>query len=157
MTSVLGLFTAFHTLISIVAIVAGIPAIRGLMHGRLQSASMTTFLVTAIITSVTGFMFPFHGFTPAIGVGIVALLVLAWGLLARRSLARGQFAIAMVVSEYFLVFVLVAQIFAKVPALNALAPNIKQPVFGVTQLIVLLVFAVIAIRAARSFRTRVAI
>ena len=157
MTSLLGLFTAFHTLISLVAIVAGIGALRGLMRGQVQSASMTTFLATAIVTTVTGFMFPFHGFTPAIGVGIVALLVLAWALFARRAGARSQFAVAVAISEYFLVFVLVAQVFAKVPALNGLAPSLKQPLFGGTQLIVLIAFVVIAVRAARTFRTRVAI
>lgn len=157
MTSLLGLFTAFHTLISLVAIVAGIGALRGLMCGQVQSASMTTFLATAIVTTVTGFMFPFHGFTPAIGVGIVALLVLAWALFARRADTRSQFAVAVAISEYFLVFVLVAQVFAKVPALNGLAPSLKQALFGGTQLIVLIAFVVIAVRAARTFRTRVAI
>ena len=106
-------------------------------------------------------MFPFHGFTPAIGVGIVATLVLVWAFVARRAMARSAgraipYAVAIVVSEYFLVFVLVAQLFAKVPALSGLAPNIKQGLFGATQLVVLVAFVVIAVRAARSFRTRAA-
>lgn len=161
MNSALGLFTAFHTVISLLAILAGIFAIRDLAAGRVQSPATTTFLVTAVITSVTGFMFPFHGFTPAIGVGIVATLVLVWAFVARRAMARfaGRaipYAVAIVVSEYFLVFVLVAQLFAKVPALSGLAPNIKQGLFGATQLVVLVAFVVIAVRAARSFRTRAA-
>ena len=161
MNSALGLFTAFHTIVSVVAILVGIEAVRGLFHGRTRSAVMTAFLVVAIVTTVTGFMFPYHGFTPAIGVGIIALLVLAWALFAQRRAARftgsgAQFAVAIVVSEYLLVFVLVAQIFAKLPALSALAPNIKQPLFGAVQLIVLIAFAVIATRAARVFRARVA-
>ncbi|HWX66595.1 MAG TPA: hypothetical protein VNZ27_09250 [Rhodanobacter sp.] len=162
MNSALGLFTAFHTVVSVVAILAGIGAMRGLFLGRVRSAAMAAFLVSAIVTTVTGFMFPYHGFTPAIGVGVIALLVLAWALFAQRRTARSagsgaQFAVAIVVSEYFLVFVLVAQIFAKLPALNALAPNVKQPLFGAAQLIVLIAFAVIAARAARASKTRVTI
>ncbi|SFS00300.1 hypothetical protein SAMN05216570_1417 [Dyella sp. OK004] len=162
MNSALGLFTAFHTVISVVAILAGIGAVRGLFLGRVRSAAMATFLVSAIVTTVTGFMFPYHGFTPAIGVGVIALLVLAWALLAQRrtALSAGsgaQFAVAIVVSEYFLVFVLVAQTFAKLPALNALAPNVQQPFFGAVQLIVLIAFTVIAIRAARASKTRVTV
>jgi hypothetical protein len=162
MNSALGLFTAFHTIVSCLAILAGIPAIRDLITGRVHSPVTTTFLVTALVTSVTGFMFPFHGFTPAIGVGIIATLVLIWAFAARRSIARSagwatQYAVAIVISEYFLVFVLVAQLFAKVPALNALAPHLKQELFGATQLVVLVAFVLIAVRGARSFRTRVAV
>jgi len=159
MNTPLGWFTAFHTLLSMIAIVAGVPAIRELTVGRLRSAAITTFLVTAILTSVTGFMFPYHGFTPAIGVGIVALIVLGWALAARQAVGRSafwttQFPLGVVVSEYFLVFVLVAQIFAKVPALVALAADTQKALFGGTQLVVLAAFVLIAIRTARAFRIR---
>ena len=114
MNTALGWLTAFHTLISLVAIVAGLWAIRDLMIGRSRSGAITTFLWTAVITTVTGFFFPFHGVTPAIIVGIIALIVLAWTIVARRSIGRSgfwtaQFPIGIVISEYFLVFVLVAQ------------------------------------------------
>lgn len=152
-------FTAFHTLLSIVAIIAGVPAIRDLMAGRVRSAAITTFLATAILTSATGFLFPFHGFTPAIGVGIVALIVLGWALLGRRAVGRSgfwtaQFPLGVVFSEYFLMFVLVAQIFAKLPALAALVPGTQKALFGGAQLVVLLAFVVIAIRTTRTFRAR---
>ena len=161
MTSALGWFTAFHTLVSLIAIAAGIGAIRGLRQASAQSTTMTVFLVTALVTSVTGFLFPYHGFTPAIGVGIVATLVLVWAFLARRSAARvghgsAQFALAVVISEYFLVFVLVAQVFAKLPALAALSASLKQPLFGATQLVVLIAFVVIAVRSVRTLRARAA-
>jgi hypothetical protein len=40
------------------------------------------FLFTTALTSVTGFLFPIHGFTPALGVGIVACLILVVALFA---------------------------------------------------------------------------
>ncbi|WP_114241314.1 hypothetical protein [Dyella sp. C9] len=159
MHTALGWFTAFHTLLSLIAIVAGLVVIRDLMSGRTRSVAITTFLVTAILTSATGFLFPFHGPTPAIAVGTIALIVLAWTLAARRSIGRSgfwtaQYPLGMVISEYFLVFVLVAQVFAKLPALASLSQDIQKPAFGAVQLIVLAVFVVIAIRTTRAFRVR---
>jgi len=92
-------------------------------------------------------------------VGIVALIVLGWALAARQAVGRSafwmtQFPLGVVVSEYFLVFVLVAQIFAKVPALVALAADTQKALFGGTQLVVLAAFVLIAIRTARAFRVR---
>ncbi|WNL44086.1 hypothetical protein RKE25_11655 [Dyella sp. BiH032] len=161
MTTALAWFTAFHTLLSLVAIVAGWLAIRELMVGRRRSAAITTFLVTAILTSVTGFLFPYHGFTPAIGVGIVAMIVLGWTLAARRSFGRSgfwtaQFPLGVVISEYFLMFVLVAQVFAKLPALAALPPATQKPLFGTVQLVVLVVFVILGFRTTRAFRARAA-
>jgi len=157
----LGWFTAFHTLLSLLAIGFGLWAVRDLMFGRVRSSAITAFLATAILTSVTGFFFPYHGPTPAIAVGVIALVVLSWTLYARRSAGRpgfggAQFPIGMVISEYFLVFVLVAQIFAKVPALAALPPDLQKKLFGATQLVVLAIFVVLAIRTTRSFRLRAA-
>src|SRR6516162_6886315 len=40
------------------------------------------FLFTTALTSVTGFLFPIHGFTPALGVGVVACVILAVALFA---------------------------------------------------------------------------
>ena len=79
--------------------------------------------------------------------------------MARRSIGRSgfwtaQFPIGIVISEYFLVFVLVAQIFAKWPVLSGLAPDLRQKLFGATQLVVLIVFIVLAVRATKSFKVR---
>ncbi|WP_201314588.1 hypothetical protein [Dyella sp. EPa41] len=159
MNTPLGWFTAFHTFLSLLAIGFGLWAVRDLMRGRMRSSAITVFLATAILTSVTGFFFPYHGPTPAIAVGVIALIVLGWTLYARRHANRpgfggAQFPIGMVVSEYFLVFVLVAQIFAKAPALAALPPDLQKKFFGATQLVVLAIFVVVAIRTTRSFRLR---
>jgi hypothetical protein len=59
-----------------------------------------------------------------------------------------------VISLYFLVFVGIAQAFAKAPALHALAPTQSEPPFAITQAVVLALFLVLAFAAARSFRYR---
>ena len=53
---------------------------------------------------------------------------------------------------YFLVFVLVAQFFKKVPALTALAPTLSEPPFAIAQTVVLVIFAWLTYSAARTFR-----
>jgi hypothetical protein len=115
------------------------------------------FLVTAVATTVTGFFFPFHGFTPAIGLGIISLPFLALTIFARypKHLAgpwRWIYVIGAVICLYFNLFVAVVQAFEKIPALNALAPTQTEPPFKLTQLFVLAIFVLLAIAAAIRFR-----
>ena len=114
------------------------------------------FLVTTVATTLTGFLFPFRGFTPAIGTGIVS----TWcsrprsrraTRSTRRSLAR-IYVIGAVISLYLNCFVLVVQAFLKVPALHALAPEGKEPPFAITQAIVLVLSVVSGFLAVRRFR-----
>ena len=66
------------------------------------------------------------------------------------------FVVGSVLALWLNVFVLVAQLFAKVPALHALAPTQTEPPFGVTQLAVLAVFVVLGFRALRRVRAAAA-
>jgi len=50
----------------------------------------------------------------------------------------------------------VVQSFMKVPALHALAPTQKEPPFAIAQLIVLVLFVVLTIVAAKKFRSETA-
>ena len=87
----LKIFTQVHVAITLVAIASGFIVMFGLLTGRRLNRWTALFLLMTLATDVTGFLFPFHGFTPAIGVGIVSLLVLAITLFARyaRHLAGG--------------------------------------------------------------------
>jgi hypothetical protein len=128
-----------------------------MMSGRRLEGVTLIFLVTTAATSVTGFMFPYHGFTPGIAVGILSLLVLAVAIFARyRShLAGGwrrTYGITAMIALYFNVFVLVVQLFEKVPALHALAPKGSEPPFAVTQVIVMVIFIALGIAAVKGFR-----
>jgi hypothetical protein len=148
----------FHTWLSLIALASGFVVLAGLIHGQELPLWTTTFLATAVGTSVTGFLFPFNGFLPSHGVGVIALVVLLVALLARYAFRlaaawRWIYAATIVASVYFLVFVAIAQAFLKIPALNALAPTQSEAPFAVTQLVALALFLGLALAAAKSFRT----
>jgi hypothetical protein len=150
-------FTIVHVVISLIGIFSGLIVMFGLLVAKRFNRWTMLFLVSTVATSVTGFFFPFHGFTPAIAVGIISLFVLAVAIFARyaRHLAaawRWIYVVAAMVALYLNVFVLIVQLFQKVPALKALAPTQSEPPFAITQLFVLALFVVLTIVAALKFR-----
>jgi hypothetical protein len=153
---ILQIYTIIHTLISLIAIFTGIVVVFGMLASKRLSGWTKWFLITAVATTITGFFFPFHGFTPAIGLGIISLPFLALTIYARypKQLVgawRWIYAIGAVICLYFNLFVLVVQAFEKVPALHAMAPTQTEPPFKFTQLIILLVSILLAIVAAIRF------
>src|SRR5437660_12294257 len=135
---ILHVYTVIHTLISLVGIFTGLVVLFGLLVGKRLDGWTKWFLITTVLTSVTGFFFPFHGFTPAHGVGIISLLVLAVAIFARypRQLAgqwRWIYVVSAVIALYFNVFVAIVQAFEKVPALKVMAPTQTEPPFKLTQ------------------------
>jgi hypothetical protein len=154
---ILQIYTIIHTVISLVAIFTGFVVVFGLLAGKRLDGWTKWFLVTAVATTITGFFFPFHGFTPAIGLGIISLPFLALTIFARypKHLAgpwRWIYVIGAVICLYFNLFVAVVQTFEKIPTLHAMAPTQTEPPFKVTQLSVLAIFVVFAIAAAIRFR-----
>jgi hypothetical protein len=155
--SVLGAFTVFHVLLSLVGIGTGFIAIFGLIAGRWLNLWVQVFLWTTILTSVTGFFFPFKGITPGIILGIISLAVLAISVFALRGkkLAggwRSAFVITAVVAQWLNFFVLIAQLFEKVPALHQLAPTNSEGPFKIAQLTALILFLVLGFLATKNFR-----
>ena len=154
---ILGAFTVFHVVLSLVGIGSGLVVLYGLLTSKPLDGWTKIFLAATVATSVTGFFFPFHGFTPAIAVGLVSLVILAVAILARyRFLLAGawrrSYVITSVMALYLNVFVLIVQLFLKVPALNAIAPTQSEPPFQITQLAALILFVVLGVRAAMKFR-----
>src|SRR5213079_1297147 len=154
---ILQIYTIIHTLISLVAIVTGIVVVFGMLAGNRLDGWTKWFLITAVATTITGFFFPFHGFTPAIGLGIISLPFLALTIFARYPKRpagpwRWIYVIGAVICLYFNLFVLVVQSFEKIPALHAMAPTQTESPFKLTQLIVLLLSIVLAIVAVVRFR-----
>lgn len=154
---ILYIYTIIHTLISLIAIFAGVVVLFGMIAGNRFDGWTKWFLTMAVLTTVTGFFFPFHGFTPAIGLGIISLPFLAITIFARcfRHLTgawRWIYVIGAVICLYFNLFVLVVQLFEKVPALDAMAPTQTESPFKVTQLVVLLLCALFALIAVIRFR-----
>src|SRR5215469_5873102 len=152
-----GAFTILHVIITLVAIGSGLIILGGMFASNKLPVTTALFLFTTALTSLTGFLFPIHGFTPALGVGIVACVILAIALFAlyKEHLVGGWrwiYVITAVVSLYLNVFVLVVQSFVKVSALNALAPTQTEPPFAVTQAAVLVVFILIALISVIKFQ-----
>jgi hypothetical protein len=154
----LATFTVFHTILSLVALAAGVVGVAGLFGAPVHRYWTVLFLVTSIATSVTGFGFPFNGLLPSHIVGGVALLVLAAALYA-GYLARPPgswpriYAVGLVVSLYFLVFVAIAQAFLKVAYLKSTAPTSTELPFVAAQLATLALFIFLAIAAGRAARS----
>ena len=149
-------FTLVHTVLSLIGIVAGLVALFGLLRNNPLNNWTLIFILTTAATTLTGFLFPFHGFTPAIGTGIVSSLVLAVTILARYAFNmvgswRWIYVVGAVVSLYLNCFVLVVQGFLKVPALHALAPQGNEPAFALTQGLVLVLFVIAGFIAVRRF------
>ncbi len=149
-------YTLVHVILSLIGIVSGLIVLFGLLGSSLMNGWTLLFLVTTVLTSVTGFGFPFNGITPAIIVGIVSLIILAIAIAARYKFHlsgawRWIYVVSAVVALYFNCFVLVVQSFLHIPALHVLAPNGSEPPFAIAQGIVFVLFLFSGILAVKRF------
>jgi len=150
-------FTLIHVVVSLVGIIAGLVVAGGLVAGKRLDGWTGVFLVTTVLTNVTGFGFPFVTFLPSHAVAILSLVVLALVIVARywKHLAgawRRVYVVGTVLALYLNVFVLLNQLFLRIPALIAAAPHQKEPPFLVTQLVVLALFIWLGRAALKGFR-----
>ena len=155
----LSTFTAVHVIISLIAIVSGLIVMFGLLGSNRRPSLTATFLLFTILTSATGFLFPFDKLLPSHMTGIVSLLLLGIACIALYVMKlsgawRWIYVLTAMIALYLNVFVLVIQSFLKLGPLHALAPSIppSEPPFAVAQGIVLLFFVVVIIGAVRRFR-----
>jgi hypothetical protein len=144
-------FTQLHVVISLIGIAAGLLALFGLLGGKLYRLMISLFLITTVLTSVTGL-------TPGIILGIlsmIALLLAIWALYIGKleGAWRGTYVITSSLALWFNFFVLIAQSFAKIPALRAIAPSQASPAFGITQGVVLIGFLWLTVRAFKRFHS----
>lgn len=153
----LATYTLIHVVISLIGIGTGLIVLFGMFGGKQLDGMTALFLATTILTSLTGFGFPFEHVTPGIVLGILSLLVLAIAVPARYSFRmagkwRAIYVVTAVIALYFNCFVLIAQSFQKVPALHALAPKGNEPPFAIAQGILLVLFIVAGTLAVKKFR-----
>ena len=158
---ILSAFTLFHVVLSLAGILSGFVVMAGFLSAKRSNGWTGLFLTTTVLTSLTGFLFPFHKFLPSHAVGIVSLVVLVVTIPALYvfHLAgpwRRTYVIGAVIALYLNVFVLVAQLFMKVPALKALAPTQSELPFLGTQMVVMLIFIVLGVLAAKRFAVEAA-
>jgi hypothetical protein len=157
-------FTMVHVIISLIGIVSGIIVMFGMLGSNRMPGLTAIFLLSTILTSVTGFGFPFTQLLPSHMIGILSLVLLAIACIALYAMRlagpwRSIYVVTALASLYLNVFVLVFQGFLKVPALHALAPSVppSEPPFAVVQGLVLLFFVVVIIGAWRRFRPAAAL
>ena len=157
-------FTLLHVVITFVAIVSGLVVMFGMLAANRLPGWTALFLLTTVLTSVTGFLFPIHGFTPALGVGAISIVLLLIALIAlyARHLAgawRWIYVVTALAALYLNVFVLIVQAFEKVAFLNPAAPVVGPPFaapqnthFAIAQGVALLFFIVVGIVDVIRFR-----
>lgn len=149
-------FTLIHVVLSLVGIFAGLVVVGGLAAGRQLDGWTGLFLASTLLTNVTGFGFPFVTFLASHGVGIVSLILLPVVLYARYGKRltgpwRRVYVVGAVTVLYLNVFVLLAQLFRRVPALIVSAPTGQEPPFLVTQLLLLGMFVWLGRAAVQGF------
>jgi hypothetical protein len=150
----------FHVVISLIAIASGLIVSYGLLTSNRMRGATLLFLVTTIATSATGFFFHRDQILPSHVVGGISLVVLAATAAALyvydlHGSWRTIYVVGAVTSLYFNVFVLVVQLFLKVPSLHVLAPKGSEPPFAIAQGLVLVLFVVLGTFAVKRFRPSV--
>lgn len=145
-----------HVLLSLAGIFSGLVVVGGLIAGVRFARWVGLFLATTLLTSLTGFGFPFVALLPSHVVGALSLVVLLGALAAVywKHLEGGwrrTFVVLSVVALYLNAFVLLAQLLQKTPALAFLAPTPAAPAFAAAQGLVLVLFAVLGWAAVKGY------
>jgi hypothetical protein len=149
-------FTLLHVVISLIGIGTGFVVLYGFLTSNTLRRWTQAFLLSTVATNATGFGFPLRPFLPSHVVAILSLGVLALCIYALygRSLVGGWraiYVITAVIALYFNVFVLIVQLFRRVPALTALAPTQSEPPFAIAQGLAFAVFVVLGVQSVRRF------
>jgi uncharacterized membrane protein SirB2 len=155
----LSTFTLVHVLLSLAGLGSGLIVVFGMLAGKRFDGWTAIFLITTVLTSVTGFLFPVEHLLPSHIVGIISLVVLAVAIVARYALHmagawRSIYVVSAVLALYLNSFVAVAQSFLKIPPVHALAPTQKEPPFLVAQLVVMAVYIVLGFFAVKKFHAQ---
>jgi hypothetical protein len=149
-------FTLLHVIISLIGIASGLIVLFGMFGAHRLPGWTALFLLTTVLTSVTGFLFPATTLTPGAIFGIASLVVLLPTVLALylfhlHGWWRWIYTGGAVVALYLNVFVLVAQSFDKIPILQPFGPTHSKPPFLITEAVVLAIFVVLGIMALVKF------
>ena len=149
-------FTFAHVAISLLGILSGFIVLRGLLTSQRLDRWTLVFLLTTIYTNASGFGFPFFQVLPSHIIGALSLVILAVAVVARyvkhmNGAWRWIYTVSAVTALYFNVFVLIVQLFRRVPSLTALAPTQSEPPFAIVQGLVFVAFAWLGVRAVKRF------
>jgi len=154
----MSLLTIIHVALSLIGIAAGFLVIFQMIGGKKLGGLNAVFLVTTILTSVTGYFFPNTKITPGMVIGAISLVVLAIALFAlySKKLAGGWrtvYVVTAVMAQFFNVLVLIVQSFMKIPALRAMAPTPDASIIKICQLVALVLLVILGVIAGKKFKT----
>jgi hypothetical protein len=157
----LSTFTMVHVVISLVGILSGLIVLYAMLTSRDLMFWTAVFLGTTVLTSVTGFMFPFHQLLPSHifgGISIVVLAVALYALYARHLAGhwRWIYVAGALFALYLNMFVGVVQSFQKVTFLQPLAPTQSELPFVIAQAGLLAAFVALGYLAITRFYPLVA-
>ncbi|AVA23049.1 hypothetical protein [Rhizobium sp. NXC24] len=149
--------TLIHVIISLISIAAGIVVAEGLISVKRHERSTFVYMVTILLTSLTGFLFPFNGITPGIVFGIITVLLFIPTAIARyRQRMAGIWRLVFIVGSLLMLYlncvVLIVQSFQKIPLLNTLAPMGNEPPILAVQTVLLLAFLIVGFLSVRRFQ-----
>ena len=142
------IFLDLHVILSLIGIASGLIVFYGLLTSERYPLLTALFLLTTILTSVTGFPLAPFGFDPPRAVGTLSLVLLAAAVAALyvfdlRGFWRGIYVATAVAALYLNVFVGVVQSFQKLAFFNSLAPTQTEPPFIIAQGVVLGLFVTV--------------
>jgi hypothetical protein len=151
-------FTTLHVVISLVGIGTGFVVFYGMLVSKRLESWTAVFLTATVLTSVTGFMFPFVAIGPphifgAISLPVLALIIYAFYVGRPSNRWRWIYVLGAILVQYLNVVVAIVQTFLKIEIFNAIAPNQTEPPFAFAQGIVLVAFAAFAFFAVRNFQS----
>jgi len=154
-------FVQIHVVISLIAIASGLIVLYGLLTGKPLGGWTALFLVTTILTSITGFPLPPFGWDPARVLGVILLVLMGAAVAALyifhlAGAWRPIYVISAVASLYLNCFVGVVQAFQKISPLHALAPTQSEPPFLIAQVVLLAAFVVLGVLAVVRFHPQTA-
>src|ERR1700685_2348544 len=107
----LSAFTTLHVVMSLSATLAVLIVMFGMLGSNPMPGLTAIFLLFTILTSATGFLFPFNGVTPGDVIGALSLVLLAIACIALYGMKlsgtwRWIYVVTVMISLYFNVFVL---------------------------------------------------
>ena len=149
-------FTTVHVALSLAGIASGFVVVFGMIEGKPSGVWTAIFLLTTVLTSITGFPIPPLGFDPPRAIGLLSLLLLTLAIVALLvfHLARSWrwiYAVTTIAALYFNCFVGVVQTFQKISFFRSLAPTQSEPPFAIAQIAVLIIFIVLGVLAVKRF------
>ncbi len=127
-------YTLLHVVISLIGIGSGLVVIYGLLVAKPLNGITAIFLITTVLTSVTGFGFPFEHLLPSHKVGIISLVLLAIAIIGKYTFHlagawRWIYVVTAMMALYLNVFVLDYPVFRKGARFEGTGSETKRTAF----------------------------